>query len=100
MPKKHTWRSWTFYIMAILVTLLMFGLDLVAVILGEWIVPWLLILILVGYILSIVFSVITLKRRQERKLIPIISLAITLFNLAVGGLFYLAGTMLSNIERF
>ncbi|MBY7141631.1 hypothetical protein KFZ56_00615 [Virgibacillus sp. NKC19-3] len=93
MSKEHTWQSWMYVTTAILVTVLMFGLDVAAVNLGEWVVPLFFILILVGYILSIIFSVITLTCSYERKWVPIIALIITVFNLVVGGFFALFGAM-------
>ncbi|RWS45118.1 hypothetical protein EKA14_04955 [Bacillus mycoides] len=82
-PKTYTWKSYTFLIVSIFVTIHLFLftpiLDRVGV---EYVVPF-AYFILASAVIAIILAVISLCSRTEKKVLSIISLTFTLFNAAI-----------------
>ncbi|QWH18309.1 hypothetical protein EXW62_14920 [Bacillus mycoides] len=81
--KTYTWKSYTFLIVSIFVTINLFLfspiLDRVGV---EYVVPF-AYFILASAVIAIILAVISFCSRTEKKILSIIGLTFTLFNTAI-----------------
>jgi len=81
--KTYSWKSYTFLLVSIFVTINLFLftpiLDRIGV---EYVVPF-AYCILASAIIAIILAVISLGSRTEKKILAIIGLCFTLFNTAI-----------------
>jgi len=79
----HSWKSYVFLIASLMVPILMFLLDPIAIATDEKLTGVIILLILAGIILSIIMGIISFISKHERKEIPYIATMITFFNIEV-----------------
>lgn len=79
----HSWKSYVFLFISILVTTCMFLLDPLSIQFGRQLDPIIIGIIIFGTIISIIFAFLTLFSRLEKKVIPYIALTITIINLII-----------------
>lgn len=85
--KVFSWKSYIFLISSIVVTLSMFLLDPISQVANKTVYDIVASFILVGIPVSIIMAVIAFCSKNERKLISVIALIVTIFNIAVIGFF-------------
>lgn len=81
--RHHSWKSYVFLTISVMVTILMFLLDPIAVATEENLTVVIMLFILVGNVVSVLMGILTLTSKYERKLIPDIAAIITFFNVGV-----------------
>ncbi|MBY7142541.1 hypothetical protein KFZ56_05500 [Virgibacillus sp. NKC19-3] len=85
--KVFSWKSYIFLISSIVVTLSMFLLDPISQVANKTVYDMVASFILVGLPVSLIMAVVAFSSKKERKLIPVIALLLTIFNVAVIGFF-------------
>lgn len=85
--KRYTWRSYIFLTMSILILLSWVLLDSIGRAFGESYASVLMYFMIFGFPLSIIFAMIAMFTKSEKKMLAIIALIITFINIAVIGFF-------------
>ncbi|WP_040982529.1 hypothetical protein [Oceanobacillus jeddahense] len=85
--KVFSWKSYVFLISSIIVTLSMFLLDPISQAANKTVYDIVVIFILAGLPVSIIMGIVAFCSKNERKIISVIALILTIFNIAVIGFF-------------
>ncbi|WP_078592962.1 hypothetical protein [Evansella clarkii] len=89
--KSVTKKSLLFLFISLLVTLAMFLLDPLATATNEALTVPIVVFIVAGTIISLLLAIVTLRSGKEKKLIPLVALVITIFNVSVISFFLYFG---------
>ncbi|MDW0110951.1 hypothetical protein [Sporosarcina aquimarina] len=89
--KHHSWKSYVFLTVSVIVTILMILLDPIAVATKEKLTGLIILLILIGNVVSILMGILTFTYKYERKWIPSIAAIFTFFNVGVMIFFFWFG---------
>ncbi|MBD7985674.1 hypothetical protein H9649_13850 [Sporosarcina sp. Sa2YVA2] len=89
--RHHSWKSYVFLTVSLVVTILMFLLDPIGVATKEKLTGLIILLILVGNVVSVLMGILTFTSKYERKLIPSIAAIFTFFNVVVVIFFFWFG---------
>lgn len=89
--KSVTKKSLLFLFISLLVTLAMFLLDPLATATNEALTVPIVVFIVAGTFISLLLAIVTLRSGKEKKLIPLVALVITIFNVSVISFFLYFG---------
>lgn len=89
--RHHSWKSYVFLTVSVIVTVLMILLDPIGVATKEKLTGVIIFLILAGNVVSVLLGILTFTSKYERKLIPSIAAIFTFLNIGVMIFFFWFG---------
>lgn len=81
--RYHSWKSYAFLTVSVIVTILMFLLDPIGIGTDERLSGVTILFIFVGTAVSLLMGIISFGSKNEKKLIPAIAAIFTVFNVSV-----------------